>query len=167
MRGVKIIILFYSLGILGRCGYVATSILPEHIETIHIKPFKNTTLKYGLETLLARKIEQKFLTHLVAVPEQKEADALLEGVIKIYTKTPLSFNQENQVLEYKLRVVVEFTLHDLVKNKTLWKEPHLEETLVYSPLGAAGVIPKTEDEAISELLEELAESVKSRTIEGW
>jgi outer membrane lipopolysaccharide assembly protein LptE/RlpB len=165
-RPSKILSLVLSLVIfLSGCAYTLKTILPEHIKKIAIPTFKNKTFHYGLEETLTDVAIREFIVDgRLRVGRKETADALLSGEITHYNREPLSYDNENIVEEYKIRILVDVAFRDLTTGEVLWKEKEMEGEATYS----VRIEPiETEQEGLERAIEELARKIVSRAIEGW
>ena len=147
--------------------YTFTPNLPKYIRDIHIMPFENATFEYGLEIDLTEKVIDKFISDgTLKVVDYSEADAILSGTIKSYRSIPVSYDEYEQVKDYKLMITLSIRFEDKNSREILWEEPSLSDYVHYYSSGSGGGI-QTEYEARSELIEKIANDVVRRTIEGW
>ncbi len=163
---IVFLLLFLCLALyLNSCAYTVKSILPEHIKKVTVTTFKNNTFHYGLEDTLTDAVIREFIVDgRLRVGRAKTADALLSGEITRYDREPLSYDNENIVEEYKIRIMVDITFKDLTTAEALWKEKEMEGEATYS----VRIEPiETEQEGLERAIEELARRIVSRTIEGW
>lgn len=171
--------LLLSLGVITGCGYTQKSLLPEHIKSIHIRPFTNsidlsqeitsksrfTTYRPGLELELTNAVIDRFIFdgNLKVVPEEK-ADAVVQAQLTGYRRDVLRFAGENEPTEYRLSVIVDISVTDRHEDKALWHEANLVGDTTYY---LSGPLARTEDEAVAEAIEDLARRVVEKTLEVW
>ena len=166
----------FFLGVfLSGCGYSTRSLLPGNIRTIHIPPFKNkvayttenTRRLYLplLELKVRNAVADRFLFdgHL-RVEESERADVVLKGDLIGYERDVLRYTDNNDVLEYRIRITVSLELWDAVKEKTIWTEPSFSGETTFFATGAQA---KSENTALEEALTDLARRIVERTIEDW
>ena len=165
---------------LSGCGYTTKTLLPEHIKTIYIDNFKNSIniaaeitnkrpyklYSPGLENQVTRAIADRFTFdgNLKVVKSREEADAVLSGELLEYTKEPLRYDQNDEVTEYRVRVVVSVKFLDLKDNKIIWQDGQFGGE---SNQRTEGSLVKTEQAAIDEAVTDLARRVIEKTIEVW
>ncbi len=92
---------------------------------------------------------------------------MIHGKIVDYQRAPSSYDQNEEVQEYKVSIVVAVEYEDLVKRKTLWTEPRMLGWSTYFVVAAAGHEIEEEGDAQARALAKLAEDIKTRTVEGW
>ncbi len=157
------------------CGYSTSSLLPSHIRTVHVKNFRNK-IDYGtqrkrdlyvslLEVMITNAVIDRFLFdgNLKIVDEEK-ADVVLTGELLDYDKDALRYTDDEDVLEYRINIVVSLTLRDVAKEKVLWRETHFVGDTTYFVTGAQAV---SETAAVNDAVDDLAKRVVERTIENW
>lgn len=161
--------------ILSGCGYSTQSLLPSSLKTIHIAPFKNK-INYSTDTrrnlylpLLEIKVRNavadRFLFdgHL-RVKDSEIADVILKGDLIGYEREVLRYTDNNDVQEYRIRIVVSLELWDTREKKALWSEPSFAGETTFFVTGAQA---KSEDTALQDALTDLARRIVERTIEDW
>ncbi|MDZ4804007.1 MAG: LPS assembly lipoprotein LptE [Candidatus Eisenbacteria bacterium] len=162
-------ILLWQLSALGALSYMACytvkNSIPGHIKTIAIPVLRNESLQGGVEDEATRRIIQRFQErNVLAIAEPATANSLLEGVIKNYENKVYRFDDKEQASEYILIITVNVIVQDRVKNKELWSEEGIRATATYEVVGPR---IRTESEARTEAIDQLADIILSRTLEGW
>ncbi len=164
-----IYLLFCFIIILYSCQSYQPSvkILPAHIKNISIQPFENQTNILGLEEKLKFETINEFLKdgRFNIVSEIDNSDGYVTGKILYYILQPTSYGANYEPQQYKLRVILNLSFVDRVKNITLWEEPNIEEVLFYSAPTLPGGL--TEEEAKNIILTNIAKKIYIRTIEGF
>jgi len=84
-----------------------------------------------------------------------------------YQRAPSSYDQNEEVQEYKISIVIAVEYEDRVKGKTLWTEPRMLGWATYYVVPAPGHEVEEEEDAQLRAIEKLAEDIKTRTVEGW
>lgn len=163
-------VLVVLAGILAGCPYgFSSSLLPGHIKTVHVPLLENRTDRGDLSTALADSLTEAFLNdHTLKVVGEKAADSALEGAFLEYRRQPFTLDANEQVLEYKIEIVVEVRFVDLRKNKILWEEPRLSEwdTYVFAP-SVGGQTAESEEIGIGRVIAKLTDDILNRTVQGW
>lgn len=152
-------------GCLAGCFYTVRTSVPGHIKTIAIPVFVNRTLQPTLETDLTQVVIDRFQkdNHL-ALAEAGSADAVLEGTLVNYENRVYRFDENAQAQEYIVTVTMDAVVKDQVKNKDLWSQQGIRASATYQLGGAQA---RTEADARKEAVEQLADILLSRTVEGW
>jgi hypothetical protein len=149
---------------LAGCPYgFSSSLLPGHIKSVSLPLFENRTDRGELSTALADSLTEAFIdNHTLKVVGEKAADSQVEGAIVEYRRVPFTVGADEQVLEYRVEIVLEVRFVDLRKNKVLWEEPRLGQWDTYSFVNG-----EREELGIGRVLTKLVEDVLNRTVEGW
>lgn len=141
-------------------------LIPQHVRKIAIRPFVNETSQYGLEEKLTLKVTDEFVRDgRYTVVKEPDADGIIVGKITHYILQPLTYGENFQPLQYKLRILLNLYFIDRVNNVTLWEEPNLEGVHIYSASTLPGGI--TEEEAREIIWDDLSQKILTRTVEGF
>ncbi|MFH1824302.1 MAG: LptE family protein [Candidatus Firestonebacteria bacterium] len=143
--------------------------LPLSIKSITIPTFSNSTLQYGIETTLTDYVIKQFLMdgrlHIVG---QEQADALLEGTIRKYLLEPLTYDVNNVIIQYRIKIVLDVKFTDLKENKVLWEQKEMGGiTGGRTTFNVSGSNIETETEARQRIFKELSEDIVNRVVYGW
>lgn len=183
----KSVFLLFVIGIsailFSGCGYSVRSLAYEKNTKIYIKPFENKVdlniseeysdrnpyrlYRPGMETKITDAVIDRFLLdgYLKVVSSEAQADLALKGELTNYEKQPLRLNEATKdVEEYRANIIVNMTLTDLKKNKTVWAE---NDFVGYTEFALVGPKAVSEDAAINDAVEDLARRVVERTVEDW
>ena len=166
--------------LLSGCGYTTKTLLPPHIKTVYIESFKNSIdltaevsnkkpyrlYKAGLENDVTKAVIDRFIFdgNLRVVKNYDEADSVVRGELLEYIKEPLRYDADENVTEFRVRVIVSARFIDKKDNKTIW---HAENFAGESSQRTQGTLAKSEDEAKDEAVADLARRVVEKTIEVW
>lgn len=157
---------FALLLLLGGCYTFRTS-LPGHIQTVRIPVVQNETLEVELADELTTALTERFVRDNQLRVVQGDSDSVLEGRITGYEDRVFSFNAAQQADEYVVIVTVDLALRDRVRQKELWREESMRGVSSYFPGGSDANLPRSPEEARTKAIEQLVETVVSRTFEGW
>ncbi len=181
IKRFKFICLLSMVAIIAGCGYTTGSLLPSHLETIYIRPFRNKielaeeltpdqyrfrTYRAHLETDITKEVIDKFINdgHLKVV-EEENADIILSGELIDYLSTPVRYGADNETVEeYRISIVCSVEAYDVRKDVVIWKESRAIGDSTYS---LSGSYATSESSCISNAVSDLARRVVNRTIEGW
>jgi hypothetical protein len=130
--------------------------------------FANETLEKGIEERLTSEIidvlqENRSLT----LTQERTADSVLLGKVVDYRRTVSSYNQSEEVQEYKVEIIISVEYEDRKKRKTLWKEDRMLGWSTYFVVPVSGQEVEEEEDAQLRAIEKLAEDIKTKTVEGW
>jgi hypothetical protein len=147
------------------CGYLpATPSVSEGgtpAQGIVIPVFLNDTFEPALEGKVTRMVKQEFLTHggFRIVQDTSEARLILEGRITSFGLTPLSFNPQNRVGEYRVSISMEVKLLAARDKKLLWQQEGLETSAEFVVSPDPGISRSVQDLAIDEASKRIAEEI--------
>ena len=179
MKTIACLGLIFSLTFLGGCGYTTKSILAPGIKSICIDNFANGidlsreitdkradySYRPGLETDITRGVIDRFLFNgRLDIKSRENADLVLTGKLTDFRQFPLSYDNEENVEEYRIEIFVEVELSDRRDGKLLWKESSFMGQTSYT---VSGPHAKSEEEAIKLAVKDLAVRIVERTVEAW
>ena len=133
------------------CGYTTRSMISDKFKTIYITPFSNRINitqetyiadKYkiyrpGLETDITRSVKNKFLFDgNLRLTKEESADLVLKGELVDFRKDPLRYDISDEVLEYRINLIVNINLLDKKKNEPAWVENNFTGQSTYFTTGA-------------------------------
>lgn len=175
-------VLFAALGLSG-CGYTTKSNLPESIRSIHVAPVKNAidlsqeisnesrfrTYRPGVEVDLTNAIINRFIFDgNLRIATLERADAVVEAKLVDYRRDPLRYSEDDDVQEYRLSVLIEVAVYQILpgsgERKLLWQEKSLAGDATFF---LSGPRAQSEDEAVVRAVEDTARRVVERTLELW
>lgn len=140
------------------CGYSTRSLVPSHIENIHIKIFDNRTVKAGLDELATNIVIEEFRSGSnLRIVDEKSADLVIEGTVSGYSKDPHTYTSDQIIIEYKITIKFSIRCIDKARNEVFW-EGDVSEWATYST---------NEDEGINEALEKTAERLVTTILMNW
>ena len=162
-KGVFLLLLL--AGFAAGCWYYSTSgsLLPSHIKTVAVPLLGNeTTWEYGIKEKLTDAIIDAFTRdNTLRVESERNADSILRASIVSIQEIPFTYDQHEQVQEYKMQMYLRIHFEDVSKKKVLWEEEAMEGWGTYS----------TEDEewedGIERAIEKLASDIVNKTVAGW
>lgn len=112
---------------LSGCYSFTQGSLPEHIKTVSVPVFGDETrsgigqLRERLTTEMTDKIQGQ--SSLVILQSTREANSVLEGVIKSYSDLPSQVSsQTEKATQNRVSITVSVTYRDLVEKKTLFTQ---------------------------------------------
>ena len=163
------------LSLLCGCGYSTRSVNLSGFKTISVEPFKNKVIfttertrnNYFplLEVKARNAIVDRFLFDgNLKVVDSDVADVVLKGDLVGYERDALRYTDNNDVLEYRIHIVVSLVLWSPSQNKVIWAEPSFVGETTYFPIGAQA---KPEAVALEDALVDLGRRVVERTVENW
>ncbi len=160
------------------CGYSTRSLSPAiaDIKSIYITPFKNNTdysTERGDKNIYIPMMEVKITTATIdrflrdgvfKIAKVENADVILKGELLNYQRDPLRYDDNQNVEEYRIRIIVSLTLTKTKDNTTMWSESNFVGDTTYFPIGPNA---KSESTAIDDAIKDLAQRILERTVEDW
>ncbi|MBN2406873.1 MAG: hypothetical protein JXJ19_04175 [Elusimicrobia bacterium] len=169
----KYILVSLFFMIAGCSVYEPIGIVPDHIQTVRIEPFRNQTQQVRLSTDLTDLVVDKFIKEgRLSVVDTQNADSTLIGTIIEYTKMPIAYDENFVAQEYQLTMIVNLKYNDNIQKLKMWEDKKeglsggMEAWVKYY-VGQDPVIAETEEEARQRLLEDLSTKILHRTLYGW
>lgn len=167
------------IGAASGCGYTTRSLITKEYHTIYIPPFTNKVditneMNIGSRYRLYRPMIESDVTRAVVnqyildgnLKPLKEgaADLILKGDVVEFRKDPLRYTDNDEVLQYRVSIVINMSLWDAKNNAEIWHENRFTGDTTFF---VSGLEAKAEDAAINDAVKDLARRVVERTIEQW
>ena len=168
---MRLLLCLATLVILAGCGYHFPGkggALPGDVQRLQIPLFKNQTAKPQLENKLSSRVSEVFAANgdITLVEQPAQAEAVLEGVIRAYTTKPLSYDQNDDISEYRATLTVEAHLRQVTDGRLLWSGiVKWDET--YIAADDKGQQSDLEDDAIDEIVLRLSEELLYRMLDDF
>ena len=161
---IKVLLILCMMLFTG-CGYQMVgkeTHLPPGLTSIAIPTFLNQTLEPGIEVPLTQGFLREFINdRRVRVVDRREADSVLEGVIKSFDIYSVSYDRSGIALEYQTTVVIDLTLKKQT-GEILWKEQDFSETRWYRSSMSALISESNKAAAIQQIGRFMAERIRNR-----
>ncbi len=163
------------LSLLPAAGIRPDTLLPAKYRKIAIQPFQNKVDFTDeniqgiyvplLETNVRTAIIDRFLFDgNLHIADPDKADLVLSGDLIGIAQDDLRQDVNQNVQEYRIRIIVSLTLTDTATGKVLWTEPSFTGETTYFLTGSQAT---TQSAAIDAALTDLATRVVERTVENW
>ena len=147
------------------CGYQMVgkeTHVPPGLNSVTVPTFSNQTLEPGIEVPFTQGFLREFINdRRVRVVNRREADSILEGVIKDFQIYSVSYDRSGIALEYQTTVVIDLTLKKQ-NGEILWKEQNFSETRWYRTSTSVLVSESNKAAAIQEIGRSMAERIRNR-----
>ena len=157
----SIFCLFLLLG----CGYQLAgkeTHVPPGLASVAIPTFVNRTFEPGIEIQFTQAFLREFIVdRRVKVLDRSEADSVLEGVIKYFHFSSVSYNESGFVLEYQTTVILDVTLKGRT-GEVLWSVNDLEDTQWYRASSSGLINEANKAVAIQQNGRSVAERLRMR-----
>ncbi|MBI4518750.1 MAG: hypothetical protein HY699_23385 [Deltaproteobacteria bacterium] len=112
--------------LLAGCGYhlagTSTS-LPADVQAVSVGKLENRSREFGLDQRLAFAFEQEFLRRgqVRVVTDPAGGDAILTGTIRHFETMPISFDANDEALQYQATLVLDLSLRRHRDGQVLWE----------------------------------------------
>jgi outer membrane lipopolysaccharide assembly protein LptE/RlpB len=147
------------------CGYHMVgkeTHVPPGLNSVAIPTFVNGTFEPGIEVPFTQAFLREFIQdRRVKVLDRSEADSVLEGVIKSFYITSVSYDQSGLVLQYQTNVVLDLTLRKRT-GEVVWVVKDFSETNWYRASSAVLINETNRAAAIQQLGRFVAERLRTR-----
>lgn len=147
------------------CGYQMVgkeTHVPPGLNSIAIPTFKNETFEPGVEIPLTQAFLREFIQdRRMRVVDRMQADAILEGTIRSFSITSVSYDPSGYVKEYQANL----SLHLLFRKRTgevLWEEKNLSETRWFRTSSEVLTHETNKHVAIQQIGRLMAERIRNR-----
>ena len=145
--------------------YDRIAVLPFENKINNIDETANSNYIPLLETNVRTVIIDRFLFDgNLHIADPDKADLVLSGSLIGFQQDELRQDTNQNVQEYRARVIVSLTLTEKESGKVLWKEPSFAGETTYFVSGAQA---ETQSAAIDAALTDLANRIVERTIDNW
>jgi len=135
---------------------------PPGITSIAIPTFVNQTFEPGIEVPLTQGFLREFIQdRRVKVVDRKEADSILEGVIKSFQIHSISYDRSGIAQEYQTTVKLDLALRRR-NGEILWIQKDLTESRTYRVSTSPLMTESNKASALQSLGRLMAESIKNR-----
>ncbi len=164
------IVLVPLLLTLSGCGYRLAGHgkqIPDHIRTIYIPDFDNKTTRMQAEQFVTFAVRDEFIqrSDLKLVNRREDADAILEGEIKVFNVVPVSYDDHATANLYKLAIVLSVRFIDLKDSKIIFEGANIGFNDTYNIDDQDFFSQETEK--LIEISEKFAESVVTSILENF
>ena len=159
------VLLVLGMMLFGGCGYQMVgkeTHVPPGLNSVAVPTFSNQTLEPGIEVPFTQGFLREFINdRRVRVVNRREADSILEGVIKDFQIYSVSYDRSGIALEYQTTVVIDLTLKKQ-SGEILWKEQNFSETRWYRTSTSVLTSESNKVAAIQQIGRFMAERIRNR-----
>lgn len=169
-RAARLVAVLVFSSLVGGCGYSVGlgGNLPNHIKTVAVPIFVNSTQQPAVESVITAAVVNAFVTsgRLKVVPLD-QADSILEGNIVGYALDSIAYNPQINITEYRLRVRVNINFRDVKQNSTLWKQDGLEQWADFRVQGQVSDTIAREDVAARQAAVEIGRRIVASAVDRF
>ncbi len=121
-----------------------------------------------LESDVTRAVINKYLFDGNLRPVKSEnADLILKGELTEFRRDPLRYTNNDEVEEYRINIRVNLNLWNTKENILVWQENNFTGDFTYFTSFSKAGIPKSDDQAVTDAVADLARRIVERTVEEW
>lgn len=132
------------------------------IKSVSIPVFDNESLKYGLEDTFTKAVTDAFIEdNRLKISDKATADAILLVTIKSYERTPYSYDEAENVKEYKIKISTDILLKKRDSDEEIFKANNFSEWATYYPL------TEDEEDGIEKVAKKFSEKILRNILESW
>jgi hypothetical protein len=108
--------------------------VPGDIHSVAVGTFTNRSRQEGLDKTLAFAVEREFYQRgALTIRETKgEGEAVISGTIREFHVRPVSFNQQDEALQYEAKLVLDVVLVRQSDGSVLWKGNNMQSVEDFS-----------------------------------
>ena len=143
------------------CTYSFTGVTTG-IKSIAIPTFENESLKYGLEETFTKAVIDAFIEdNRLKIEDEKIADAILHVTIKSFERSPYSYDESENIKEYKIAISASISLAKKESEEELFKSNNFSEWATYYPL------TEVEEDGIDRVAQKFSDKILRNILESW
>lgn len=158
---VLISILTLALAAMSGCKYTMNPRGSSSLKTIYVELFTNSTSQYGLEDRLTESITDAFISDgSIKIASRDGADGLLQGELVDYAREVEKFDENDQVQEYRIKLVINVTLTNTQDDSEIWSQRTTQ-------IGIYDAATETEEDGQVRAAERLVQTIIDRTTKSW
>lgn len=147
------------------CGYQMVGKETQHpsgLNSIAIPTFKNETFEPGIEIPLTQAFLREFIQdRRLRVVDRMQADTILEGTIKSFSITSVSYDRSGYVKEYQANLLLNLLFRKQT-GEVLWEEKNLSETRWFRASSEVLTHEANKHVAIQQIGRLMAERIRNR-----
>lgn len=157
---ILLLVLFLMAGCYGE-----SITLPNYISTVYIPMFRSYVAQENLDADVSQAIIEEFLRdgRLRIIENEARADSVLRGTITGYQLIPISWDANQRIVQYHLKILCSITFRDQISGRDIIAEKVVDGETTFSVIASP---PETESDAIQRAADELARDVFFLVMEG-
>ena len=138
------------------------SSVPGHIKSVAIPLFEDETAEFGIKEKVTDALLDNFIKeNILRIADKKNADSILQGTITRVSDTPYTFDENEDVQEFRVSISINILWYDQIKNVDLF-EGGIVGWGVYSASS-----PEDRADGLDQAVERLVTEIINQTLSGW
>ncbi len=130
-------------------------------ESVNIPQFENKTIEYQMADRLTDAVVDAFIKdNTIKVKEASKADAILTGTLSSYRRDPYTYDKEDVVTEYAVKVSISIRVVKANSEDVIWEEDFFAQ-------GVYDAIDETEEIGQDRAVTLLTSNIMDRTTKSW
>jgi hypothetical protein len=130
-------------------------------ESINVPQFENNTIEYQLSDRLTDAVIDGFIReNLVKVQEASQAEAILYGTVANYRRDPYTYDQEDIVTEYAVKVTVRVKVTRANSEDVVWEDDFYAQ-------GIYNANEESEEDGQNRAISLITSDIMDRTTKSW
>ncbi len=131
------------------------------IKTIAVEQIENKTIEAGLSNIMTDLVIDAFIVDgNMKVVSESEADAILIGTLTNYNREAYTYDENDVVSQYVVKLVFDVTLKKGGEDEDIWVEQFYSE-------GVYSAADETEDTGQQRAAAKLVDDIINRTTKSW
>ena len=169
---MKILNTLILAAMLASCGiYSFKGSIPDHLNDVELITFRNLTTEFAIETDIEEALTDRMLNEkLLSLSSKEEPDSHIEGKVSSVNDKPNSFDENENILEYRLEIRGEVIWYDHVRDDQLFKKNFNVSTVYFSEDENATRSDDeqvTREDAYDQTIEKLIDLIIESMTEEW
>lgn len=162
MKTAGLVIIGLCLAVVSGCGvYSFSGAGKAPFATLTVSPFANNTIEYELGDRLTDAVVDAFIReNLVKIVEPSRAEAVMDGTIVSYRRDPYTYDQQDNVSQYAVKVSVKVKVVKSESEDTIWEKDFYAE-------GVYNVDTETEGDGQTRAITLLTTDIVNNTTKSW
>jgi hypothetical protein len=141
----------YSFSASGNAGF----------STLNVSQFENNTIEYQLSDQLTDAVVNAFIRdNTVKIVDPGSAEAIMRGTVTNYRRDSYTFNKQDEVSEYAVKVTVAVKVVRAESDEAIWEDQFYAE-------GIYNATTETEEDGQARAVTLLAADILDRTTKRW
>ncbi len=161
VKSLLLITLLILTGLAG-CGvYTFNPRGKASFESISVQRFDNQTVEYGLSDRITDEIIDAFIADgTFKILPESAAEAILVGTLTRYDRKPNTYDQNDQVTQYRVEMDFLITMKNPADGSDIWSER-------MNPIGVYDLNDETEEDGQQKAIVLLIENIINKSTKSW